>query len=189
MNKKILALSFVLCASLSAAALPVSAEVETKSAAIANIDMSWPYIKADNKAATKAINSDLRVYMDDFRYDYMYRKFLSGRTWFETAYEDKDIASVVLYDLRNDGKTNTTTVHAINYDLKTGQRIPLAKVCRMTVDDLVKKADANFYRDGYIRITPKKMPTRVPEDFVFNQNGGITIIFKSERWGTSLMGM
>ena len=36
--------------------------------------MSWPYIKADNKAATKAINSDLRVYMDDFRYDYMYRK-------------------------------------------------------------------------------------------------------------------
>ena len=56
-----------------------------KSAAIANIDMSWPYIKADNKAATKAINSDLRVYMDDFRYDYMYRKFLSGRTWFENG--------------------------------------------------------------------------------------------------------
>ena len=132
MKKKILALTLALCASLSAAAIPVSAEVETKSAAIANIDMSWPYIKADNKAATKAINSDLRVYMDDFRYDYMYRKFLSGRTWFETAYEDKDIASVVLYDLRNDGKTNTTTVHAINYDLKTGQRIPLEKVCRMT---------------------------------------------------------
>lgn len=66
-------------------------------------------------------------------------EILSGRTWFETAYEDKDIASVVLYDLRNDGKTNTTTVHAINYDLKTGQRIPLEKVCRMTVDDLVKR--------------------------------------------------
>ena len=78
MKKKILALTLALCASLSAAAIPVSAEVETKSAAIANIDMSWPYIKADNKAATKAINSDLRVYMDDFRYDYMYRKFLSG---------------------------------------------------------------------------------------------------------------
>ena len=77
MKKKILALTLALCASLSAAAIPVSAEVETKSAAIANIDMSWPYIKADNKAATKAINSDLRVYMDDFRYDYMYRKFLS----------------------------------------------------------------------------------------------------------------
>ena len=59
MKKKILALTLALCASLSAAAIPVSAEVETKSAAIANIDMSWPYIKADNKAATKAINSCL----------------------------------------------------------------------------------------------------------------------------------
>ena len=188
MKKKILALTLALCASLSAAAIPVSAEVETKSAAIANIDMSWPYIKADNKAATKAINSDLRVYMDDFRYDYMYRKFLSGRTWFETAYEDKDIASVVLYDLRNDGKTNTTTVHAINYDLKTGQRIPLEKVCRMKVDDLVKKAATSFYRDGYIRITPKKMPTRVPEDYVFNQNGGITLYFQVGEVGDLLDG-
>ena len=53
MKKKILALTLALCASLSAAAIPVSAEVETKSAAIANIDMSWPYIKADNKAATR----------------------------------------------------------------------------------------------------------------------------------------
>ena len=61
MKKKILALTLALCASLSAAAIPVSAEVETKSAAIANIDMSWPYIKADNKAATKAMNSDLRA--------------------------------------------------------------------------------------------------------------------------------
>ena len=42
MKKKILALTLALCASLSAAAIPVSAEVETKSAAIANIDMSWP---------------------------------------------------------------------------------------------------------------------------------------------------
>ena len=39
MKKKILALTLALCASLSAAAIPVSAEVETKSAAIANIDM------------------------------------------------------------------------------------------------------------------------------------------------------
>ena len=114
---------------------------------------------------------------------------MSGRTWFETAYEDKDIASVVLYDLRNDGKTNTTTVHAINYDLKTGQRIPLEKVCRMTVDDLVKKAATSFYRDGYIRITPKKMPTVYPKIMSLTKMAALPFIFKSERWGTSLMEM
>ena len=184
MKKKILALTLALCASLSAAAIPVSAEVETKSAAIANIDMSWPYIKADNKAATKAINSDLRVYMDDFRYDYMYRKFLSGRTWFETAYEDKDIASVVLYDLRNDGKTNTTTVHAINYDLKTGQRIPLEKVCRMTVDDLVKKAATQLLsRWLYSHNAKEKCLPVYPKIMSLTKMAALPFIFKSERWG------
>ena len=101
--------------------------------------MSWPYIKADNKAAQRPSTvTSASIWMISATIICI-ENFLSGRTWFETAYEDKDIASVVLYDLRNDGKTNTTTVHAINYDLKTGQRIPLEKVCRMTVDDLVKK--------------------------------------------------
>ena len=52
MKKKILALTLALCASLSAAAIPVSAEVETKSAAIANIDKICPYMNPDIKAAT-----------------------------------------------------------------------------------------------------------------------------------------
>ena len=33
------------------------------------------------------------------------------------------------------------------------------------------------------------MPTRVPEDYVFNQNGGITLYFQVGEVGTSLMEM
>jgi hypothetical protein len=185
MNKKIMAVTLALAASLS---FPAFAKVETKSAAIANIEMEWPYIKGATKAATKAINADIRTYMDDFRYDYIAKKFLSGRTWFETAYEDEELASVILYDLRNDGKDNTTTLHAMVYDLKTGQRIPLQNVCKLTVQDLVDRAGTNFYRDGYVHIKPKKMPTRVPEDYVLTNSGGIAVYFQVNEVGDLLDG-
>ena len=185
MKKKGLLAALAVCLTVAG---PAFAKIESREAAIASIEMQWPYIKADNKAATKAINADIRGYMDDFRYDYMGHKFESGRTWFETAYEDKDLAAVILYDLRNDGKENKTLLHAMVYDMKTGQRIPLQNVCKLTVQDLVDRANTNFYRDGYVRIKPNKMPARVPEDYVLNNDGGISVYFQVNEVGDLLDG-
>ncbi len=185
MFKKSFIAALILCMGLT---LPAMAEIQEKNAAIENIEMSWPYVKADNKAATKAINADIRGFMDDFRYDYMARKFISGKTWFETAYEDKDLVSFIMYDLRNDGKQNVMRAWGAVYDMKTGQRIPLQNIVNLTVDDLNARAKTNFYRDGYVRIVPKKPITRVPEDYVLT-NGGINVIFQVNEIGDLLDGV
>jgi hypothetical protein len=185
MFKKSFFAALVLCLGLT---FPAMAEIEKKEAAIDNIEMSWPYVTAASKAATKAINADIRGFMDDFRYDYMAHKFISGRTWFDTAYEDKDLVSFTMYDLRNDGKVNKMKAWGAVYDLKTGQRIPLQNVVKLTVDDLKAKSKTNFFRDGYVKFVPKKPITRVPEDYILG-NGGIDIIFQVDELGDLLDGI
>ena len=163
MMKKALLTALALCMAM---AMPVSAEVIRRDAQIASLDMVWPEVKTKNKRASQAINMDIRSFMDAFRNAYVDRKFMAGKTWYETKYEDNQLVSIVMSDLRTmHGGAGQTRTAGMVYYKATGERLPLSSFVRVTVDDLNGLLDSRFYREGDIKLVPAKKVTRVPEDY------------------------
>ena len=132
MFKKATLAALALCFSLS---VPVFAEVESQQAQVGNLEMTWPVVHTKNKKADTMINKDIKTFMDDFRAGFVDRKFTSGRTWYETKYEDNQLVSLVLSDLRTQGGDNKVRTSAVVYELASGQRLPLSAFVRVTVAD------------------------------------------------------
>lgn len=187
MMKKALAAALLLCLGL---ALPASAEVIKQEAQIASLDMVWPQVKTKNKKADMAINKDIRRFMDDFRGAYVDRKFVAGKTWYETKYEDNQLVSIVMSDLRTqNGGAGLAKTAGMVYYKATGERLPLASFVRVTVDDLNGLLNSRFYRDGDVKIVPSKKVTRVPEDYFLNPDGSISILFQQDEISSLLDGV
>ena len=186
MKKKALAAVLVLCLGL---AVPASAEVIRQESQIASLDMVWPQVKTKNKRADQAINMDIRQFMDEFRNAYVDRKFIAGKTWYDTKYEDNQLVSIVMSDMRtaNGGAGVARSVGKVYYKA-TGERLPLASFVRVTVDDLNGLLNTRFYRDGDIKFVPAKKVTRVPEDYFLNPDGSISILFQVDELGSLLDG-
>ncbi len=177
MMKKAIVAGLALCLGL---AMPVSAEVIRQQSQIASLDMIWPQIKTKNKKAAQAINLDIRSFMDDFRNAYVDRKFVAGRTWYDVKYEDNQLVSIVMNDLRTmNGGVGQTKSAGLVYYKATGERLPLSSFVRVTVDDLNSLLDSRFYREGDVKHTPEKKVTRVPEDYYLNPDGSISILFQT----------
>ncbi len=187
MQKKIATLVLALSLGLGVCA-PAWADVETGQAEIGNLEMKWPIVHVKNKKATNLINRDIQFVLSDFRNDYIGRKFTAGRTWYETKYEDKQLVSLTLSDLRAVNGVNKTITHGLVYDASTGQRLPLSAFVRVTLQDLQKLQDSHVYRDGDVRHKPTKPITRVPEDFFLSPDGCINILFQTEELGSLLDG-
>ncbi len=186
MNKKALAAALVLCLGI---ALPVSAEVIKQEAQVASLDMVWPQVKTKNKKADMAMNRDIRLFMDDFRNAFVDRKFVAGKTWYDTKYEDNQLVSIVMSDVRTqNGGVGATRTAGLVYYKASGERLPLSSFVRVTVDDLNGLLNTRFYRDGDVKIVPTKKVTRVPEDYFLNPDGSISILFQVDELANILDG-
>lgn len=185
MFKKAALAALALCFSLS---VPAFAEVESQQAQVGNLEMTWPVVHTKNKKADTMINKDIKTFMDDFRAGFVDRKFTSGRTWYETKYEDNQLVSLVLSDLRTQGSDNKVRTSAVVYELASGQRLPLSAFVRVTVADLNGYLANQCYNSNDVKIHPTKQVTRVPEDFFLNQDGSISILFQTDELGTLLDG-
>ena len=183
MFKKAALAALALCFSLS---VPAFAEVESQQAQVGNLEMTWPVVHTKNKKADTMINKDIKTFMDDFRAGFVDRKFTSGRTWYETKYEDNQLVSLVLSDLRTQGGDNKVRTSAVVYELASGQR--LSAFVRVTVADLNGYLANQCYNSSDVKIHPTKQVTRVPEDFFLNQDGSISILFQTDELGTLLDG-
>lgn len=185
MFKKATLTALALCLSLS---IPAFAEVESEQALVGNLEMTWPVVHTKNKKADTLINKDIKSFMDDFRAGFVDRKFTAGRTWYEAKYEDTQLVSLVLNDLRSQGNDNKVKTAGVVYELASGQRLPLSAFVRVTVDDLNGYLANQCYNSSDVKIHPEKKVTRVPEDFFLNQDGSISILFQTEELGTLLDG-
>ena len=185
MFKKATLTALALCLSLS---IPAFAEVESEQAQVGNLEMTWPVVHTKNKKADTLINKDIKSFMDDFRAGFVDRKFTAGRTWSEAKYEDAQLVSLVLSDLRSQGNDNKVKTAGVVYELASGQRLPLSAFVRVTVDDLNGYLANQCYNSSDVKIHPEKKVTRVPEDFFLNQDGSISILFQTEELGTLLDG-
>lgn len=185
MLKKATLAALALCMSLS---VPAFAKVEREEAQIANLEMTWPVVETKNKKADALINKDIKSFMDDFRAGFVDRKFTSGRTWYETKYEDNQLVSLVLSDLRSEGNENKVKTTGVVYELDSGARLPLSAFVRVTVADLNGYLASQCYNSSDVKIHPDKKVTRVPEDFFLNPDGSISILFQTDELGTLLDG-
>lgn len=185
MFKKATLAALALCLSLS---IPVFAEVESEQAQVGNLEMTWPVVHTKNKKADTLINKDIKSFMDDFRAGFVGRKFTAGRTWYEEKYEDTQLVSLVLSDLRSQGNDNKVRTAGVVYELASGQRLPLSAFVRVTVNDMNGYLSNQCYNSSDVKIHPEKKVTRVPEDFFLNQDGSISILFQTEELGTLLDG-
>ena len=185
MFKKATLAALALCLSLS---IPVFAEVESEQAQVGNLEMTWPVVHPKNKKADTLINKDIKSFMDDFRAGFVDRKFTAGRTWYEEKYEDTQLVSLVLSDLRSQGNDNKVRTAGVVYELASGQRLPLSAFVRVTVNDMNGYLSNQCYNSSDVKIHPEKKVTRVPEDFFLNQDGSISILFQTEELGTLLDG-
>lgn len=185
MFKKATLAAMALCLSLS---VPAFAEVESEQAQVGNLEMTWPVVHTKNKKADTLINKDIKTFMDDFRGGFVDRKFTSGRTWYETKYEDTQLVSLVLSDLRTQGSDNKVRTSGVVYELASGQRLPLSAFVRVTVSDLNGYLATQCYNSSDVKIHPAKQVTRVPEDFFLNQDGSISVLFQTDELGTLLDG-
>lgn len=185
MLKKTMLAALVFCLSLS---VPAFAKVESEQARIADLEMTWPVVETKNKKADGLINKDIKSFMDDFRAGFVDRKFTSGRTWYETKYEDNQLVSLVLSDLRSEGNENKVRTRGVVYELDTGSRLPLSAFVRVTVADLNGYLASQCYNSSDVKIHPDKQVTRVPEDFFLNPDGSISILFQTQEVGGLLDG-
>lgn len=185
MLKKTMLAALAFCLSLS---VPAFAKVESEEARIADLEMTWPVVETKNKKADSLINKDIKSFMDDFRAGFVDRKFTSGRTWYETKYEDNQLVSLVLSDLRSEGNENKVRTRGVVYELDTGSRLPLSAFVRMTVADLNGYLASQCYNSSDVKIHPDKQVTRVPEDFFLNPDGSISILFQTKEVGGLLDG-
>lgn len=185
MLKKTMLAALAFCLSLS---VPAFAKVESEQARIADLEMTWPVVETKNKKADGLINKDIKSFMDDFRAGFVDRKFTSGRTWYETKYEDNQLVSLVLSDLRSEGNENNVRTRGVVYELDTGSRLPLSAFVRVTVADLNGYLANQCYNSSDVKIHPDKQVTRVPEDFFLNPDGSISILFQTKEVGGLLDG-
>ena len=185
MLKKTMLAALAFCLSLS---VPAFAKVESEQARIADLEMTWPVVETKNKKADGLINKDIKSFMDDFRAGFVDRKFTSGRTWYETKYEDNQLVSLVLSDLRSEGNENKVRTRGVVYELDTGSRLPLSAFVRVTVADLNGYLTSQCYNSSDVKIHPDKQVTRVPEDFFLNPDGSISILFQTKEVGGLLDG-
>ncbi|WP_071142188.1 polysaccharide deacetylase family protein [Acidaminococcus timonensis] len=185
MLKKTMLAALAFCLSLS---VPAFAKVESEQARIADLEMTWPVVETKNKKADGLINKDIKSFMDDFRAGFVDRKFTSGRTWYETKYEDNQLVSLVLSDLRSEGNENKVRTRGVVYELDTGSRLPLSAFVRVTVADLNGYLASQCYNSSDVKIHPDKQVTRVPEDFFLNPDGSISILFQTSEVGGLLDG-
>ena len=185
MLKKTMLAALAFCLSLS---VPAFAKVESEQARIADLEMTWPVVETKNKKADGLINKDIKSFMDDFRAGFVDRKFTSGRTWYETKYEDNQLVSLVLSDLRSEGNENNVRTRGVVYELDTGSRLPLSAFVRVTVADLNGYLASQCYNSSDVKIHPDKQVTRVPEDFFLNPDGSISILFQTKEVGGLLDG-
>ena len=185
MLKKTMLAALAFCLSLS---VPAFAKVESEQARIADLEMTWPVVETKNKKADGLINKDIKSFMDDFRAGFVDRKFTSGRTWYETKYEDNQLVSLVLSDLRSEGNENKVRTRGVVYELDTGSRLPLSAFVRVTVADLNGSLASQCYNSSDVKIHPDKQVTRVPEDFFLNPDGSISILFQTKEVGGLLDG-
>ena len=185
MLKKTMLAALAFCLSLS---VPAFAKVESEEARIADLEMTWPVVETKNKKADSLINKDIKSFMDDFRAGFVDRKFTSGRTWYETKYEDNQLVSLVLSDLRSEGNENNVRTRGVVYELDTGSRLPLSAFVRVTVADLNGYLARQCYNSSDVKIHPDKQVTRVPEDFFLNPDGSISILFQTKEVGGLLDG-
>lgn len=185
MLKKTMLAALAFCLSLS---VPAFAKVESEQARIADLEMTWPVVETKNKKADGLINKDIKSFMDDFRAGFVDRKFTSGRTWYETKYEDNQLVSLVLSDLRSEGNENKVRTRGVVYELDTGSRLPLSAFVRVTVADLNGYLASQCYNSSDVKIHPDKQVTRVPEDFFLNPDGSISILFQTQEVGGLLDG-
>lgn len=185
MLKKTMLAALAFCLSLS---VPAFAKVESEQARIADLEMTWPVVETKNKKADGLINKDIKSFMDDFRAGFVDRKFTSGRTWYETKYEDNQLVSLVLSDLRSEGNENKVRTRGVVYELDTGSRLPLSAFVRVTVADLNGYLARQCYNSSDVKIHPDKQVTRVPEDFFLNPDGSISILFQTKEVGGLLDG-
>ncbi|WP_317302982.1 hypothetical protein [Acidaminococcus timonensis] len=185
MLKKTMLAALAFCLSLS---VPAFAKVESEQARIADLEMTWPVVETKNKKADGLINKDIKSFMDDFRAGFVDRKFTSGRTWYETKYEDNQLVSLVLSDLRSEGNENKVRTRGVVYELDTGSRLPLSAFVRVTVADLNGYLASQCYNSSDVKIHPDKQVTRVPEDFFLNPDGSISILFQTKEVGGLLDG-
>lgn len=185
MLKKTMLAALAFCLSLS---VPAFAKVESEEARIADLEMTWPVVETKNKKADGLINKDIKSFMDDFRAGFVDRKFTSGRTWYETKYEDNQLVSLVLSDLRSEGNENKVKTRGVVYELDTGSRLPLSAFVRVTVADLNGYLASQCYNSSDVKIHPDKQVTRVPEDFFLNPDGSISILFQTKEVGGLLDG-
>ena len=185
MLKKTMLAALAFCLSLS---VPAFAKVESEQARIADLEMTWPVVETRNKKADSLINKDTKSFMDDFRAGFVDRKFTSGRTWYETKYEDTQLVSLVLSDLRSEGNENKVRTRGVVYELDTGSRLPLSAFVWVTVADLNGYLASQCYNGSDVKIHPDKQITRVPEDFFLNPDGSISILFQTNEVGSLLDG-
>lgn len=185
--KKILC-GLVLAGSAFMFAMTSFAEVTSGQESATNWDIIYPIVSiAEEVSAQDAVNADLDNYREQLRDDFQNGKYYICNERYMVHYEDNDILSISIYQLRQPygGNGNHTKSFDLVYDKHTGARIPLENYVHVTKDDLVEykwghsyDQRGNLLKSDWLRASDIKS---VPDNYFLMGDGVVCIVFQPYR--------
>lgn len=169
----------------SLAAFPSYAEVSSGQESATNWEVTYPIVSIEGNAeAQDTINADLNSYLDLLRDEFQSGKYYICRERYAVHYEDNDILSISLYQLRLLYGANGNHSISIDlvYDKNTGEKIPLDNYVHATLDDLeYYKWGHSYDQSGHSLVGNKvsSYPLKaVPGNYFLKGGGVVCVVFQ-----------
>lgn len=176
-----------LCALVIAGSIgifPSYAAVNSGQESATNWEVTYPIVSIEGNAeAQNSINADLNSYLETLRDDFQNGKYFICKERYVVHYEDNDILSISVYQLREPygGNGNHSRSFDLVYDKNTGEQIPLDNYVHVTPSDLEHYKWSHSYNQSG---KPLKMDSisrfplkEIPSNYFLKGDGVVCVVF------------
>lgn len=166
-------------------AFPSYAAVSSGQESATNWDITYPIVSVEgNATAQDSINADLNDYLEQLREDFQNGKYYTCKESYTVHYEDNDILSISIYQLRLPYRAAGSHVKNFDivYDKNTGERIPLDNYVHATTTDLEQYKWGHSYDQRGGKLQDRNLNNshlkEVPDNYFLTGNGVVCVVFQ-----------
>lgn len=167
--------------------LPAQAMVEPGTEKGDRYAFSYPVVTVEDPQAQAAIQADIDGYLANLReHVASHSMVMEAKTAYDVKYEDAEVLSLTLTSYEYTGGAHGMyVIYGLNYDKRTGARLPLDNYLKVTVPDLQEAVGKHLYNGSGKKIPFHWTATvkRVPVDYYLLGNGAIALQFQPYELG------
>ena len=167
------------------------ASVRTVIDTTSNYKIEYPAVCFGDNTIENKINADIYQYVIAFKNDYSKGKFYDGMVMYKLKFEDEKYLSIILIDMRSNDRI--TKPHfkyiGLNYDKKTGNRIPLRYFVHIASNDDPTLRLCPLYNENDVEVHRGANGSLVTDNYFLNGEGKISLIYQLYKRGSYADGM